>query len=222
VPAAQSLQAMKKGMVIFMKIIAINGSPKPQGNTYLSLKTVCDELNKQNIDTEIIHIGNMEIKGCISCHQCKDGYCRFSDEALRNISEKVYEADGLLLGSPVYYAGIAGTMKSFLDRLFYPSKGLMRLKVGASLAVLRRSGGVTTFDQLNNYFLISEMMIAPSYYWNVIHGGVPGEVTQDAEGICILNNLASNMAWMLKLKEFGKEELPVPTPYERTFTNFIR
>lgn len=205
-----------------MKVIAINGSPKPQGNTYLSLKTVCDELELQGIETEIIHVGNMEIKGCISCQQCKEGHCRFNDDKLREIADKVHAADGLLLGSPVYYASIAGTMKCFLDRLFYANHGRMRLKVGASVATLRRSGGVTTFDQLNNYFLISEMIVAPSYYWNAIHGGKPGEVLQDAEGISVLNNLANNMAWLLKMKEYSKEVHPAPTPVKRSYTNFIR
>ena len=205
-----------------MKVIAINGSPKPKGNTYIALKTVCDELNAQNIETEIIHVGNMNVKGCISCGRCSEGHCTISDDTFREIVDKVHAADGLLLGSPVYYASIAGTMKSFLDRLFYPNRGRMRLKVGASIAVLRRSGGITTFDQLNNYFLISEMMIAPSYYWNVIHGGAPGEVTQDAEGITVLRNLANNMAWMLNIKEFSKDTYPVPKPVDRAWTNFIR
>lgn len=205
-----------------MKVIAINGSPKPQGNTYLALKTVCDELILKGIETEIIHIGNMEIKGCVSCNRCSGGYCHFSDETLRGIVDKIYAADGLLLGSPVYYAGIAGTMKSFLDRLFYPNQGRMRLKIGAAVSILRRSGGVTTFDQLNNYFLISEMMIAPSFYWNAVHGCVPGEVTEDAEGISVLNNLAVNMAWMLNIKEFSKEAFPVPTNVKHIYTNFIR
>jgi multimeric flavodoxin WrbA len=205
-----------------MKVIAINGSPRPKGNTYLSLKTVCDELEKQNIETEILHIGAMDLKGCISCGRCKNGHCHFSDDKLTEIVNKIYAADGLLLGSPVYYAGIAGTMKSFLDRLFFPSQGNLRLKVGASVAVLRRSGGVTTFDQLNNYFLISEMMIAPSYYWNAVHGGAPGEVLEDQEGISVLKNLANNMAWMLKLKEYGKEAFPVPEPAKRAWMNFIR
>ncbi|HWT76927.1 MAG TPA: flavodoxin family protein [Mobilitalea sp.] len=205
-----------------MKVIAINGSPKPKGNTYLALKTVCDELEARHIDTEIIHVGNMDLKGCIACGRCKDGHCAFSDDKLREIVAKIHAADGLLLGSPVYYAGIAGTMKSFLDRLFYPSQGRMRLKVGASISVLRRSGGVTTFDQLNNYFLISEMMIAPSYYWNAIHGGAPGEIIQDLEGVSVLKNLANNIAWMLNIKEFSKDTFPVPEPERRAWTNFIR
>jgi multimeric flavodoxin WrbA len=205
-----------------MKVIAINGSPKPKGNTYLALKTVCEQLENQNIETEIISIGNMEIKGCISCGRCQDGYCYHSDEKLREIVDKIYSADGLLLGTPVYYSGISGTMKSFLDRLFFASNGQMRLKVGAGVAVCRRSGGVATFEQLNNYFLISEMMVAPSYYWNVIHGGAPGEIYEDAEGICGLKNLGNNMAWMLNLKEFGKDAFPIPTQVERTWTNFVR
>jgi multimeric flavodoxin WrbA len=205
-----------------MKVIAINGSPKPKGNTFLALKTVCDELEKQDIETEIIHVGNMEIKGCISCGRCKEGYCVHSDEKLRNIVDRIYEADGVLLGSPVYYAAIAGTMKCFLDRLFYASKGRMRLKVGASVVALRRSGGVTTFDQLNNYFLISEMMVAPSFYWNAIHGAAPGELFEDAEGISLLQNLANNMSWMLKIKEYSKDVCPVPQPVERAWTNFVR
>jgi multimeric flavodoxin WrbA len=205
-----------------MKVIAINGSPKPKGNTYIALKTVCEELEAQGIETEILHVGNMDIKGCIGCGRCNEGHCVFSDETLRSIVEKVHAADGLLLGSPVYYASMAGTMKSFLDRLFFPNRGMLRLKVGASIAVPRRSGGVTTFDQLNNYFLISEMMITPSYYWNVIHGGAPGEVTRDGEGMSVLKNLANNMAWMIKVKEYSKDVLPVPEMKPREWTNFIR
>ncbi len=205
-----------------MKVIAINGSAKPKGNTYTALKLVCEELEEQGIETEIIQVGAMEIKGCIGCGRCENGYCRFSDEKLRDIVDKIHNADGLLLGTPVYYASIAGGMKSFLDRLFYPSRGLMRLKVGAAIAVPRRSGGMTTFDQLNDYFLISEMMIAPSYYWNVIHGGAPGEVLQDGEGVSVMKNLANNMAWMLKIKEYGKDAFPVPKAKPREWTNFVR
>ncbi len=205
-----------------MKVIAINGSARSKGNTFTALKLVCDELEEQGIDTEIIPVGNLELKGCIGCGRCENGYCRFFDEKLRAIVDKIHNADGLLLGTPVYYASIAGGMKSFLDRLFYPSRGIMRLKVGAGIAVPRRSGGMTTFDQLNDYFLISEMMIAPSYYWNVIHGGAPGEVLQDNEGVSVMKNLANNMAWMLKIKEYSKDVLPVPQAKPRAWTNFVR
>ncbi len=205
-----------------MKVIALNGSPKPKGNTWNTLRTVCDVLNKNDIETEILHVGNMEIRGCIACGRCKEGYCVHSDEVLKEIVDKIYAADGLILGSPVYYAGISGTFKSFLDRLFYASHGKMRLKVGASIAIPRRSGGMTTFDQLNNFFLISEMLIAPSYYWNVIHGGRPGEVLEDTEGMAVLNNLGQNMTWMLQMREATRDTLPHPAPYPRAWMNFIR
>jgi multimeric flavodoxin WrbA len=205
-----------------MKVIALNGSPKPRGNTWHALKTVCDVLEKEGIETEILHVGNMEIKGCISCGRCKEGYCVHSDDTLKGIVDQIYAADGLILGSPVYYAGIAGTFKSFLDRLFYASQGRLRLKVGASIATPRRSGGVTTFDQLNNFLLISEMLIAPSYYWNVTHGGAPGEMLKDTEGLSILNNLGQNMAYLVKMKEATKETVPAPKAYPRAWMNFIR
>jgi multimeric flavodoxin WrbA len=205
-----------------MRVIAINGSPKPKGNTYLALKTVCDELENANINTEIIHIGNMEIKGCISCNRCDNGYCVHSDSNFQAIVDKIYAADAIILACPVHYAGISGTMKSFLDRLFYSSGGRLRLKIGASIAVLRRSGGVATFDQLNHYFLISEMLIAPSFYWNAIHGRTPGEVLEDAEGISVLKNLAQNMTWMLNMKEYSKTACPEPQPVKREWMNFIR
>ena len=205
-----------------MKVIAINGSPKVKGNTYLALKTVCDELEAHNIETEIIHVGHMELKGCIACNRCNEGHCIFSNDDLREIVNKIHAADGLILGSPVYYAGIAGTMKSFLDRLFYPLQDQLRLKVGASVAVVRRSGGMTTFDQLNHYFLISEMMIAPSFYWNVAHGTIPGDVSSDFEAISVLKNLANNMSWMLNIKDYSKNAFPLPDSEPRSITNFIR
>jgi len=205
-----------------MKVIAINGSPKVKGNTYLALKTVCDELEAHNIETEIIHVGHMELKGCIACNRCNEGHCVFSNDDLREIVNKIHAADGLILGSPVYYAGIAGTMKSFLDRLFYPLQDQLRLKVGASVAVVRRSGGMTTFDQLNHYFLISEMMIAPSFYWNVAHGTIPGDVSSDFEAISVLKNLANNMSWMLNIKDYSKNAFPLPDSEPRSITNFIR
>lgn len=205
-----------------MKVIAINGSPRANGNTFHALETICTELNTYEVETEIIHIGNQSLKGCMSCNQCKDGHCIFSDDNFKSIVEKIYAADGLILGSPVYYSAIAGSMKCFLDRLFYPNRGRLRHKVGASVAVPRRSGGVNTFDQLNNYFLISEMIIAPSYYWNVIHGGKPGEVMEDAEGISVMKNLAQNMNWLLQMKEYSKDSITPPTAYKRSWTNFIR
>lgn len=205
-----------------MKVIAINGSPKPKGNTYYALKTVCDELTQEGIAAKILHIGNMDIKGCISCGRCKDGYCIYNDEILKNIIDEIYEAEGIIIGSPVYYSGISGILKCFLDRLFYASQGEMRHKVAAGIAIPRRSGGMPAFDQLNHYFLISEMIVVSSYYWNVVHGGAPKEVLEDAEGMSILQNLARNMSWMIKMKEKTKDSLPPPIAYPRSWTNFIR
>ncbi len=205
-----------------MKIVAINGSPKPKGNTYHALKTVCDELEQEGISPKILQVGNMEIKGCIACGRCKDGYCIYNDDILKNIIDEIYEADGVLIGSPVYYSGISGTLKCFLDRLFYASHKRMRHKVAAGITVPRRSGGIPAFDQLNHYFLISEMIVVSSYYWNVIHGGAPKEVLDDAEGMSVLRNLARNMAWIIKMKEETKDILPAPTAYPRSWSNFIR
>lgn len=205
-----------------LNVIAINGSPKSKGNTYYALKTVCDTLSLKGINTEILHIGNMDIRGCMACNACKDGQCIFSNNDLKDIVNKIYEADGLILGSPVYYAGISGTMKSFLDRLFYASEGRLRHKVAASLVIPRRSGGVSAFNSLNQYLLLGELLIAPSYYWNIIHGGSPGEILRDEEGLSILNNLATNMAWLIQMKSVTKDTLPAPDPYPRAWTNFIR
>lgn len=205
-----------------MKIIAINGSPKPKGNTYYALRTVCDELEQQSIETEILHVGNLDIKGCISCYRCKEGYCVHNDDILNDMVNKIYEADGVLIGTPVYYSGIAGTLKCFLDRLFYANRGRMRHKVAAGIAIPRRSGGMPAFEQLNNYFLISEMIVASSYYWNVIHGAAPKEVLEDAEGMSVLKNLANNMGWIIKMKEHTRDILPPPAAYKKAWTNFIR
>lgn len=205
-----------------MRIVAINGSPKPKGNTYYALKTVCDELEQEGLVTKILSVGSMEIKGCISCNRCKDGYCIHNDEILNDMIDEIYEADGIIIGSPVYYSGISGTLKCFLDRLFYASNGHMRHKVATGITIPRRSGGMPALDQLNYYFLISEMIIVSSYYWNVIHGGSPKEVLVDAEGISVLKNLARNMSWMVKMKEETKNSLPAPSAYPRSWTNFIR
>ncbi|CUH93913.1 flavodoxin family protein [Herbinix luporum] len=205
-----------------MKVIALNGSPRPSGNTYQALKIVCDELENEKIDTKILQIGKMNVKGCICCGRCNEGYCIHNDDIITSMVNEIYEADGILLASPVYYCGISGSMKCFLDRLFYASHGKMRHKIGASLTVCRRSGGIPTFDQLNNYFFISEMLVVSSYYWNVIHGAKPGEILEDLEGVSILKNLGKNMSWVIKMKEETKNILPSPTAYPRSWMNFIR
>jgi len=210
-----------------MKVIAINGSPKNQGNTNKILEIMGQELQKQQIHFEILHIGNKIIRGCIACNVCKknqDKKCSINDE-LNSIIPKLMEADGIILGSPVYYSGVAGTMKSFLDRLFYVSSAngnFFRHKVGASICAVRRSGGLPTFHALNNYLTYSEMFIPTSNYWNVVHGTIPGDVEQDGEGMQIARVLGKNMAWLLKVVEIGKQEIPVPVAEKKEVTCFVR
>ncbi|OFZ49608.1 MAG: FMN reductase [Bdellovibrionales bacterium RIFOXYB1_FULL_37_110] len=210
-----------------MKVVAINGSPKNKGNTNRALEIVGAELRKQQIDFVILHIGNRVIRGCTACGLCKknqDNKCSMNDD-LNLIIPQLMEADGLILGSPVYYSGIAGTMKSFLDRLFYVSSAngnFFRHKVGAAICAVRRSGGLPTFQSLNNYFTYSEMFIPTSNYWNVIHGTVPGDVEQDGEGVQIARVLGKNMAWLLKVVELGKKEVPAPVAEKKEVTCFVR
>lgn len=208
-----------------MKVIAINGSPKAEGNTYQAIKIVCDELEKNEISTEIIHIGNKTIRGCISCGACrinKNERCVIDDE-VNEVIQKIKTADGIIIGSPVYYSSIAGTMKSFLDRTFYVAggnDGLFRHKVGASVVAVRRSGEIATFDHLNHYFTIGEMFMASSSYWNVIHGRMPGEALQDEEGVQTMRVLGKNMAFLIKSIDKNKDSLPEKE--EKIMTNFIR
>lgn len=209
-----------------MKVIAINGSPKAEGNTYHALKMVAEQLEKEGISTEIIHVGNKNIRGCLACGGCaknQDEKCVINDE-VNDIIQKMKDADGIVIGSPVYYASIAGAMKSFLDRAFYVAgagnDGLFRHKVGASVAVARRSGEVATFDHLNHYFTVSEMFVVPSRYWNVIHGRMPGEALQDEEGVQTMRVLAKNMAFLMNSIEQNKENLPLKE--DKIMTNFIR
>jgi multimeric flavodoxin WrbA len=209
-----------------MKVVAFNGSPKVNGNTFLCLETVCKTLQAQGIETEIVQVGSTPVHGCMACGACAknaDLKCVIDTDILNKCVLKAKEADGILLGSPVYYAGINGTMKCFLDRLFYvagSNGGFMRHKVGGAVAAVRRSGGMTTFNSLNHYFLISEMLVPGSNYWNVSHGAAPGETTKDAEGQQIMEVLGKNMAWLLKMK--AQAPVSAPERTQKTFTNFIR
>lgn len=211
-----------------MKVTAFNGSPNKEGNTYHAIKVVAAELEKEGIETEIVHVGNKSIRGCIACNQCvknRNERCGIANDEVNDWIQKMKEADGIILGSPVHYSSIAGTMKSFLDRAFYVTgvnNGMLRHKVGASVVAVRRSGGLPTFDQLNNYINYSEMLIPTSNYWNVIHGTRPGEALQDEEGVQIMRVLGQNMAWLMKLVENGKETVAKPEREKKTFTNFIR
>ena len=205
-----------------MKVLLINGSPKTNGNTAFALAQMAEVFADQGIETELIHVGNQAIRGCLGCGTCyKTGKC-IIDDMVNEIAPKFEEADGIVLGSPVYYASANATLVAFLDRLFYSTRFDKRMKVGASVVVARRGGCSATFDQLNKYFTISGMPVASSHYWNQIHGGKPGDAQQDAEGIATMRNLAKNMAFLMKSIALGKETYGLPEYDKLTFTNFIR
>jgi multimeric flavodoxin WrbA len=211
-----------------MKVIAINGSPKKEGNTFHSLSMIGDELKAGGIEFEILHIGHKMIHGCMGCGKCavnRDEKCSIKTDDLNQWIQQIKEADGIIIGSPVYYSGIAGTMKSFLDRLFFVSGsngGLLRHKVAAAVVAVRRTGGSVTFDSLNHYLTYSEMIVATSNYWNVIHGTGAGEVNQDVEGRQIMRVLGKNIIWLLKMKEATEGTIEPPKKEKKEFTNFIR
>lgn len=211
-----------------MKALAFNGSPKAEGNTFHALKMVTEQLEKEGIATEIIHVGNKAIRGCVACGLCRENkneQCVLPGDEVNAWLQQMKHADGILLGSPVHYAAMGGTMKSFLDRAFYVSGangGMLRHKVGASVVAVRRSGGLPAFNQLNNFLCYEEMLIPTSNYWNVIHGTSPGEATQDPEGVQIMRVLGKNMAWLMKLVENGKGTVVPPEQEVKTYTHFVR
>lgn len=205
-----------------MKVLLINGSPKANGNTAFALNQMAEVFHAQGIDTEIIHVGHLSIRGCVACGKCYElGKCVF-DDVVNQVAEKFQAADGLVLGSPVYFASANATLVALLDRLFYSSHFDMRMKVGACVTVARRGGCSASFDELNKYFTISGMPVASSHYWNCIHGSKPGESQQDTEGIITMRNLAVNMSFLMKSIALGKEAYGMPVYEKRTATNFIR
>lgn len=211
-----------------MKVVAINGSSKPAGNTALALDEVCKALNEKKIKTERINIGSNAIHGCIGCGHCgqkKNRRCVFDDDILNKNMDAILDADGILIGSPVYYAGINGALKCFLDRAFYvagANGSLMRHKVGAGIVAVRRGGDVTAWDQINKYFTIAEMFLPSSHYWNMVFGHKPGEAKQDIEGMQCMKILGENMAWLLKSVTAGKAAGDLPPQTPKTPMNFIR
>ena len=211
-----------------MKVVAINGSPHKEGNTYHALRVVGSKLEENGIEFEIIHVGNKEVRGCMACGKCRktqDFKCSMTSDSVNEWIQVIKEADGIIISSPVYFSGVAGTMKSFLDRLFYVSLSngnFFRHKVGAAVVAVRRTGGSSTLDTLNHYLTYSEMMLAISSYWNIIHGTVPGDASQDAEGVQIMETLGENMAWQLKMREATKETVPAPARKQKVMTSFIR
>lgn len=208
-----------------LKVIAINGSPKADGNTAEALKIMSEELEMEGIAVETVHIGGENIRGCKGCFYCtasENNQCVIKDDILNETALKMREADGIILGSPTYYAGISGTMKCFLDRAFFSSSRYFKYKVGTSVVVVRRAGGVDVTHQLNNYLNLSEMITPPSQYWMIGYGQMKGEILQDGEGVQTIRKNAKAMAWLLKVVAAGKETVPLPEEEQRVMMNFIR
>ena len=197
----------------------INGSPHRKGNTFIALSEVAGALEKEGVQTEIIQLGIKAVQGCIACNKCAElGHCVFQDTLYNQVREALQEADGIVVGSPVYYAGPNGALCALLDRVFYSCSELLAYKAGASVAVCRRGGASATFDRLNKYFTILNMPVVSSQYWNSVHGMRPGEATEDAEGLQTMRMLGRNMAWLLK----GVKREERPEPELQVMTNFIR
>lgn len=205
-----------------MKVLLLNGSPHEKGSTYTALHEMEKVFQENGIETELIHVGNQAIRGCIACGSCrKTGKCVF-DDLVNETAEKFETADGLVVGSPVYYASANATIEALLDRLFYSSHFDKTMKVGASVVSARRGGLSATFDELNKYFTISGMPVASSQYWNSIHGNNADEAAKDLEGLQIMRTLARNMSFLIKSIQLGKEAYGLPEKEQKINTNYIR
>ncbi|MBQ8604971.1 MAG: flavodoxin family protein [Oscillospiraceae bacterium] len=205
-----------------MKVLLVNGSPRKDSNTALVLEEMVKVFRGEGVETEIINLGTQDVRGCIACMKCRQtGKCVF-DDIVNTAADKLKDCDGLVVGTPVYYASANGTVVSFMDRLFYSSPYDKTMKVGAAISVARRGGQTTTFDMMNKYFTISGMPVASGQYWNGVHGAVPGEAEQDDEGMQQARTLARNMAFLMKSIALGKEQYGLPEKEAPQRTNFIR
>ena len=205
-----------------MKVLIINGSPHAKGNTSIALNEMVKIFESAGVETKIVHVGNKMIRGCIGCGKCYEkGKCVFEDD-VNKTAPLFEEADGVIIASPVYYGSANGTLISFLDRLFFSTHFDKTMKVGASVAIARRSGCTATFDELNKYFLMSNMPIAASQYWNNVHGLNPGDAEKDLEGLQTMRALARNMIFLMNSIALGKEKFGLPEKEEWVATHFIR
>ena len=201
------------------KVLLLNGSPRPDGCTATALKEMISVFEKEGIETELVQIGNKDIRGCIACRSCKKtGHCVF-DDLVNEVAPRFMEADGVVIGSPVYYGSPNGTMIAFLDRLFY-STGNKHMKVGAAVVSCRRGGNTASFDVLNKYFTINAMPVASSTYWNQVHGFTAEDVKKDLEGLQTMRNLARNMTFMMRAIADAKEKYGMPEEETDAFTSF--
>ncbi len=207
-----------------MKVLLINGSPHEKGCTYTALSEVASQLEKGGIETEILHVNKGPVRDCTACGSCrKQGKCVFGDEdGVNACAEKIAAADGIVIGTPVYYASANGAICSFMDKVFYAHGSKFQGKPGAAVVSCRRGGASAAFDRINKYFTISQMPVVSSRYWNSVHGNKPEEVLQDLEGISVMRQLGNNMAWLIKCINAGKAAGIAPEQEPRAFTNFIR
>ena len=205
-----------------MKVLMLNGSPRANGNTALALEEMKKTFAQEGVEAEIMHVGHLPVRSCIACGKCREtGKCVF-DDIVNEVAEKFSEADGLVLGSPVYYASANATLVALMTRLFYSARINKTMKVGASVVIARRGGCSATFDELNKFFTIAGMPVASSQYWNSVHGGAPGEAAQDLEGLQTMRTLARNMSFLIKSIQLGREKYGLPEREKGVATNFIR
>lgn len=208
-----------------MKALLVNGSPRPKGCTFTALSELAKTLEENGIETEIIQIGNKDIRGCIACRKCHStgsGKCIF-DDIVNKVAPKFAEADAFVIGSPVYFASPAGGAVAFLDRLFFSTLNVDKtMKVGAAVVSCRRGGNTATFDMLNKYFTMTGIPVVSSQYWNMVYGGSPEEVLQDEEGLQTMRTLGRNMAFLMKSIQLGKQQMGLPEKEQQVFTNFHR
>lgn len=206
-----------------MNVLLLNGSPHLRGCTYTALSEAAKQLEKNGVSANFFHIGSGAIHGCNACKKCVEtGKCVFDDDLVNEFTDMATKADGLIVGSPVYYAGVNGALCAFLDRAFYSAGKSFAFKPAAAVVSCRRGGAGNAFDRLNKYFTISRMPVVSSQYWNAVHGNTPEEVMRDKEGLQIMRTLADNMAWELKLIEAAKDVIPFPKKEDPIRTNFIR
>ena len=210
-----------------MKVIAINGSPRLNGNTAIALGWMTEELEREGIDVEMVHIGSRVIRGCIACGHCtssEETLCAIKDDCVNELILAIRAANGVIFGSPTYFGGMAGTLKCTMDRIFYAGRrnGAYRNKVGAAVAAVRRGGGVETYNQMITYYHLSEMIVAPSQYWGMGFGREKEEIHQDAEGQQAIRRQACAMAWVLRMIDATKDTVPLPRVEKRLRTNFVR
>ena len=206
-----------------MKVLLLNGSPHHKGCTYTALMEIAKVLQNNEIETELLHIGAQVVPGCLGCGKCRGGNPCIIDDDVNALAARLEEFDGMIVGSPIYYAGPSGQCTAFLDRLFYSASGKLKGKPGAAIVSCRRGGASAGFDRLNKYFSISSMPIVTSQYWNQVHGNTPQEVLQDEEGMQTMRTLGENMVWLLRCIEAGRQAgITEPKEEPRVRTNFIR